>query len=108
MSHHRQHPVDRLIATLEETASLMWQSYEAHMNLQLGTDEWFQKGIAIRLSCIACDERVERLKRIREGAPPTREDLQSATPGSARLGIGSPPAQLGLDSTTDSASSNAT
>jgi hypothetical protein len=73
MSHPRQHSLDRLIATLEETARIMWRSYEAHMNLHLETREWSQEGADLRLRCIACDERLERLKKIREGSRGSQE-----------------------------------
>jgi hypothetical protein len=64
----RQHPVDSLITTLEETARVLWRSLDAHMDQPLVTGEWSKDASELHQRCLACDERLQMLKTMRDKA----------------------------------------
>jgi hypothetical protein len=59
------HPVDRLIELAQESASLMWSAYEAHIAVARYDPEWRNKASEMFARCSACDDRMMRLKYLR-------------------------------------------
>ena len=76
MSALREHPVDHLIKTAEEMASILWRTYDAHVAVDNNMDpEWERKGWEIFNRCMRCSERVWRLKHLRERALLRRHEV---------------------------------
>jgi hypothetical protein len=84
MAAPREHPINRLVIIVEETARLMWRAYDAHISTPRYDEAWQVKASEIFSRCNACEERVFKLKHIRTttyGSKTTRpagSDLDAA------------------------------
>jgi hypothetical protein len=68
MSATRKHPIDELIRTASEASALMWRCYDTHIGTARYDPKWQEKATEIFAQCNACDERLLRLKNLRDRA----------------------------------------
>ena len=71
-----QHPIDELIKTAEETARILWRSYEAHLKRRRGFPDWEPRASEILQRCMACDDRLAGLKKMRDRARKKKSDSE--------------------------------
>jgi hypothetical protein len=79
MAQPYDHPIDKLLATAQESARLMWRAYDLCMNLPDRSPEW-QKESRVRYEhAMAADARVWRLHDLREGLRSAPGDKAKST-----------------------------
>jgi hypothetical protein len=61
------HPLDRSIKLVEESARLLWRSYQAHIGVASYEEAWRLNAKEILVRCKACEERLLKLRRLRAG-----------------------------------------
>lgn len=77
MSAPSKHPIGDLLATAEETARIMWRSYDDHLSHPRANPEWEKRAWVIYHRCMACSAHVWRLKELRNRAFPPQEDAEN-------------------------------
>jgi hypothetical protein len=65
MAAPREHPIERLIIIVEETAKVMWRAYDSHISTARYDAVWQAKASEIFSRCNACEERILNLKHLR-------------------------------------------
>jgi hypothetical protein len=70
----RKHPIAELLVIAEESARIMWRSYDAHLGLARLDPEWEKKTWAIYQRCMACEDHIWRIKEMRERAFGPKQD----------------------------------
>jgi hypothetical protein len=66
MSAPRQHPSSDLLAIAEETARIMWRSYDDHLRHASDSPAWEKRAWEIYQRCMACSEHVWKIKQMHE------------------------------------------
>lgn len=75
MSAPQEHPVTHLRELAEQSAKLLWKSYDLHHDTSVRDQAWYQKGRELLALCLDGDARVWRLKELEVGRRrPLRRD----------------------------------
>jgi hypothetical protein len=64
MAHPQEHPSQRLLATVEESARLLWRTYELHMQEGPRDAAWHDKKAKLFAACDAADRRLWHLREL--------------------------------------------
>jgi hypothetical protein len=62
----REHPIKRLGELAQESAILLWKSYDLHMSHDVRDSVWHENARVLFERCLAADARVWRLIELQE------------------------------------------